>query len=301
MVRRPCAAPSEQKRARHCRRRRIARLWTARRPGTIGPAAKVAGTIMPKTPDYFAGKTIIITGAASGIGRAAALIFARERANVVCADINEAGVRRTAEEINGRASQALTLKVDVTSRAEVNDMVERAVAAFGSVQFLFNSAGAAIRRAKFLEIDDALMDKTFALNVNGTFYAMQAVLPHMLANRHGVIVNMASMAHRRGGPGSSIHYAAAKGAVVTMTMGVAREFATQGIRALSISPGPIKTPFQAAAQSSPELVQRFLDDVPMRRFGEPEEIGELVLFLCSDACPFMTADTVYVNGGGGWR
>ncbi len=256
---------------------------------------------MPKTPDYFAGKTIIITGAASGIGRAAALIFARERANVVCADINEAGVRRTAEEINGRASQALTLKVDVTSRAEVNDMVERAVAAFGSVQFLFNSAGAAIRRAKFLEIDDALMDKTFALNVNGTFYAMQAVLPHMLANRHGVIVNMASMAHRRGGPGSSIHYAAAKGAVVTMTMGVAREFATQGIRALSISPGPIKTPFQAAAQSSPELVQRFLDDVPMRRFGEPEEIGELVLFLCSDACPFMTADTVYVNGGGGWR
>jgi 3-oxoacyl-[acyl-carrier protein] reductase len=193
------------------------------------------------------------------------------------------------------------LHVDVTARAAVSGMVERSLAAFGSVQFLFNSAGAAIRRAKFLEIDDALMEKTFALNVNGTFYAMQAVLPHMLANKHGVIVNMASMAHRRGGPGSSIHYAAAKGAVVTMTMGVAREFANAGIRALSISPGPIRTPFQAAAQSSPELIQRFLEDVPMQRFGEPEEIGELVLFLCSDACSFMTADTVYVNGGGGWR
>jgi NAD(P)-dependent dehydrogenase (short-subunit alcohol dehydrogenase family) len=256
---------------------------------------------MPKTPDYFAGKTIIITGAASGIGRAAALIFAREGANVVCADLNEAGARKTADEVNGKGSQALALKIDVTSRAQVSDMVTRALAAFGSVQFLFNSAGAAIRRAKFLDIDDALMEKTFALNVSGTLYAMQAVLPHMLQNKHGVIVNMASMAHRRGGPGSSVHYAAAKGAVVSMTMGVAREYATSGIRALSISPGPIQTPFQDAAGSSPELVKRFLDDIPMGRFGKPEEIAELVLFMCSDACSFMTADTVYVNGGGGWR
>jgi NAD(P)-dependent dehydrogenase (short-subunit alcohol dehydrogenase family) len=256
---------------------------------------------MPKTPDYFAGKTIVITGAASGIGRAAALIFAREGANVVCADVNEAGARDTAAAVNGKGSQALAVKTDVTSRAQVNDMIERALAAFGNVQFLFNSAGAALRRSKFLDIDDALMEKTFALNVNGTFYAMQAVLPHMLKNKFGVIVNVGSMAHRRGGPGSSVHYAASKGAVVTMTMGVAREFAGEGIRALSISPGPIQTPFQDAAGSSPELVKRFLDDIPMKRFGAPEEIGELVLFMCSDACPFMTADTVYVNGGGGWR
>ena len=256
---------------------------------------------MPKTLDYFVGKTVIITGAASGIGRATALIFAREQANVVCADINEIGARETAAQVNDQGSQALALKVDVTERKQVNDMAKRAIDAFGSVQFLFNSAGAAIRRAKFLEIDDALLEKTFNLNVKGTLYGMQAILPHMLKNGHGVIVNMASMAHRRGGPGSSIHYAAAKGAVVSMTMGVAREYATQGIRALSISPGPLKTPFQAAAQSSPELIERFLDDIPMKRFGEPEEIGELVLFMCSDACPFMTADTVYVNGGGGWR
>ena len=212
-----------------------------------------------------------------------------------------AACARRRPQVNGKGSQALALKVDVTARAQVDDMVRRALDAFGRIEFLFNSAGAAIRRAKFLEIDDALLDKTFDLNVKGTFHPMQAVLPHMLENGHGVIVNMASMAHRRGGPGSSIHYAAAKGAVVSMTMGVAREFATQGIRALSISPGPVQTPFQDAAQSSPELVQQFLDDVPMGRFGEPEEIGELVLFMCSDACPFMTADTVYVNGGGGWR
>src|SRR5260221_9818958 len=256
---------------------------------------------MPKTPDYFAGKTIIITGAASGIGRAAALIFAREKANIVSFDIDEARVENTCEQMNDVGSQALALTIDVTKRAAVNDMVQLAIDGFGSVEFLFNSAGAAIRRAKFLEIDDDLLNKTFDLNIKGTFYSMQAVLPHMLANKFGVIVNMGSMAHRRGGPGSSLHYAAAKSAVVTITMGVAREFATQSIPGLSISPGPVKTPFQDAAASSPELVQRFLDDVPMKRFGEPEEIGELVLFMCSDACPFMTADTVYVNGGGGWR
>jgi NAD(P)-dependent dehydrogenase (short-subunit alcohol dehydrogenase family) len=256
---------------------------------------------MPKTPDYFAGKTIIITGAASGIGRATALIFAREGANVVCADLNRDGARATADQVAAKGMKSLALATDVTSRAEVDAMVRQAIEAFGSVAFLFNSAGAALRRSKFLDIDDALFDNTFALNVKGTFYAMQAVLPHMEKNGHGVIVNMASMAHRRGGPGSSIHYAAAKGAVVSMTLGVAREFADRGIRCLSISPGPIKTPFQAAAQTSPELVQRFLEDVPMKRFGEPEEIGELVLFMCSDACPFMTADSVYVNGGGGWR
>jgi 3-oxoacyl-[acyl-carrier protein] reductase len=256
---------------------------------------------MPKTPDYFAGKTVIITGAASGIGKATALIFAREGANVVCADLNEVGAQRTAGEVNGKGAQALSLKVDVTARGEVDEMVRRAIEAFGSVQFQFNSAGAALRRSKFLDIDDDLFDRTFALNTKGTFYCMQAILPHMVANKSGVIVNMASMAHRRGGPGSSVHYAAAKGAVVSMTLGVAREFAQSGIRCLSISPGPIRTPFQAAAQTSSELMQKFLDDVPMGRFGEPEEIGELVLFMCSDACPFMTGDTVYVNGGGGWR
>lgn len=256
---------------------------------------------MPKTPDYFQGKTIVITGAASGIGRAAAEVFAGEGANVVCADINEKGTSETAAMVNAKGSQALAIKVDVTQRPQVDDMIERAIGAFGTVHFLFNSAGAAIRRAKFLEIDDDLIEKTFDLNVKGTLYGMQAVLPHMLQNKFGVIVNVGSMAHRRGGPSSSIHYAAAKGAVVTMTMGVAREFAGHGIRALSISPGPVRTPFQDAAATSPELYQKFLDDIPMGRFGEADEIAELVLFMCSDACGFMTADTVYVNGGGGWR
>jgi len=256
---------------------------------------------MPRTPDYFHGKTIVLTGAGSGIGRATALIFAREGANVVCADINENGVKETAEQVLATGAQALALTIDVTSRAAVEDMIELARNDFGQIHFLFNSAGAALARRKFLDIDDDLFERTFDLNVKGTFYGMQAVLPHMLEHKFGVIVNVGSMAHRRGGPGTSVHYASAKGAVVTMTMGVAREFAKDGIRALSISPGPVDTAFAAAAATSPELRQRMLDDIPMGRFGTAEEIGELVLFMCSDACPYMTADTVYVNGGGGWR
>ena len=256
---------------------------------------------MARTAEYFVGKTIIITGAASGIGAATALIFAREGANIVLADINKEKADEVAAAVKKLGAGALAVALDVTDRAAVDKMVKAAVAKFGVIDFLFNSAGAAGRRASFLEIDQALWEQTFALNPTGVFNCMQAVLPHMLSHDAGVIVNVASQSHKRGGPGASIHYAAAKGAVVTMTMGVAREFAAQGIRALSISPGPIDTPFQSAAGTSEEFVEKARADVPMGRFGRPDEIGEMVLFMCSDACEFMTADTVYINGGGGWR
>jgi NAD(P)-dependent dehydrogenase (short-subunit alcohol dehydrogenase family) len=256
---------------------------------------------MSKTPDFFKGKSIVITGAASGIGRATSLIFAREGANVVCADVDAAGVARTAEDVAARGVRSLALTVDVTSRAQVKGMIAAALDKFSTVDFLFNSAGSAFRRAKFLEIDDEVFDKTFDLNVKGVLYGMQAILPHMLGRGSGVIVNVASMAHKRGSPGAYVHYAAAKAAVLTMSLGVAREYADKGIRCLSISPGPIRTEFQRSSQTSAEGIQKSLDDVPMKRFGEADEIGELVLFMCSDACTFMTADTVYVSGGGGFR
>ncbi len=256
---------------------------------------------MPKTPDYFQNKTIVITGAGSGIGRATALIFAREGANVLCADINGEAAQETVNRVNATGAQALATTTDVRSRAAVEDMIGAATSAYGGIDFLFNSAGSAVRRSTFLDIDDELWKETYDINVNGVFFGMQAVLPHMLEAGKGVIVNMASMSHKRGGPGASIHYASAKGAVFTMTLGVAREFANQGIRCLSISPGPVDTAFQQSAATSAALMEQFRNDVPMKRFGQPEEIGELVLFMCSDACEYMTADTVYVNGGGGWR
>src|SRR5260370_40430284 len=158
---------------------------------------------MPKTPDYFVGKSVIITGAASGIGKAAALIFAREGANVVCADRNEGGAKKTADVVNAHAGKAFAVGTDVTSRAQVNEMVRRAIGTFGTIEFAFNSAGAALRRSKFLDIDDDLFDETFALNVKGTFYCMQAILPHMLQNGRGVVLNMATIAPPRRGARSS--------------------------------------------------------------------------------------------------
>ena len=198
---------------------------------------------MPKTPDYFHGKTIVITGAGSGIGRATALIFAREGANVVCADINEKGVEETAEEINAIGAQALALTIDVTKRAAVEDMVQLALDGFGRVHFLFNSAGAAHpalqiprhrRRPVRAHLRPQCQGHVLRHAGGAAAYAGEQVRRDRQRRQHG---------GKRGGPGTSVHYAAAKGAVITMTMGVAREFAAQGIRALSISPGPIDTAF----------------------------------------------------------
>jgi 3-oxoacyl-[acyl-carrier protein] reductase len=190
----------------------------------------------------------------------------------------------------------LALKVDVTHRGEVEGMVKNTIEAFNRVQFLFNSAGAAIRRATFLEIDDALLEKTFALNVNGTFYAMQAVLPHMLANKHGVIVNMASMAHRRGGPGSSIHYAAAKGAVVTMTRGFARTYARHGITVNCVAPGLVDTAM-LTRDLKPSLLRSLVRQVPLGRLAAPAEVAGITVFLASDHASYITGATVNVSGG----
>ena len=194
---------------------------------------------------------------------------------------------------------ATGIHVDVTQRDSVQSMVTKSIDNYGQVDFLFNSAGSAIKRAKFLEIDDDLWDRTYDLNVKGTFYAMQETIPHMLERGQGVIVNVASMAARMGGPGKSPHYASAKGAVDTLTLGAAREFADQGIRVLSISPAIVDTPFQDI--NEPGMMEDAITRNPMGRAGRPEEIGELVLFMCSDACEFMIADTVKVSGGSGWR
>ncbi len=256
---------------------------------------------MARTPGYFKGKTIAVTGAGSGIGRSTAVIFAREGANVVCSDINEAGGQETVELVKAEGADAIFVTTDVTSREAVRAMFAKGIERFGRINFLLNSAGSALKRCGFLDIDDALWDLTYDLNVKGTFYGMQEVLPHMLDSGGGVIVNIASMSHKRGGPGTSVHYASAKGAVLTMTLGVAREFADRGIRCLSISPASVNTAFQEASGTSAEMAASLVERIPMKRNAEPDEIGELALFMCSDACQFMTADTVYVSGGGGFR
>jgi|TARA_B110000444_G_scaffold138754_1_gene130263 3-oxoacyl-[acyl-carrier protein] reductase len=250
---------------------------------------------MVKTPDFFKNKTILITGAGSGIGRATANVFAREGANVVCVDVDIAAAERTANQVIQLGSKALYIQCDVTDRAQVETMISKALEQFRIIDFELNSAGGAIARKPFLEITNELWEKTYALNVTGTFNTTQAIIPHMLSQKSGVIVNIASVAAKVGGAGNSIHYASSKGAVDTMTMGIAREFASQGIRCLSISPGVVDTAFHN--ETPPEVLQGYNSLTPMGRMAAPEEIAETILFVCSDAAPYMTADTIYVSGG----
>ena len=175
---------------------------------------------MPKTPHFFKNKTLFLTGAASGIGEATAHIFAREGANVICADIDVDGAQRVSEMVDKMGGNGFAVNCDVCKRTEVESAIADGINYFGRIDFQFNNAGSAIKRSEFRNIDDDLFERTYNLNVKGVFYGMQSIIPHMLEHGGGVIVNTASMAHIRGGGGHSIHYASAKGAVVTMTMGV---------------------------------------------------------------------------------
>ncbi|MBH67704.1 MAG: short-chain dehydrogenase [Rhodospirillaceae bacterium] len=250
---------------------------------------------MSKTPDYFHGKTILITGAGSGIGRASAVVFAREGANVVCTDIDIEAAERTANQVIQIGTRASCIRCDVTDRSQVDSMVRQAIDEYKTIDFELNSAGGAFGRSPFLKITGDLWDKTYDLNVKGTFNSAQAILPHMLENGAGVIINIASVAAKVGGGGNSVHYASSKGAVDTMTLGIAREFARKGIRCLSISPGLVDTAFHNT--TPPEVKKEYEDLTPMGRMALPEEIAETILFACSDAAPYMTADTIYVSGG----
>ncbi len=250
---------------------------------------------MPRDPDYFRNKTILITGAGSGIGRATALTFAREGANAVCADIDAEAAERTANQVIQMGARASFAACDVTVRADVDAAVAQAIAEFGRVEFELNAAGAALARKPFLEITEELWERTYALNVRGTFNGAQAILPHMLERGGGVIVNIASVAARIGGAGNSVHYASSKGAVHTMTLGIGREFASRGVRCLSISPGIVETPFHD--NTPPEVLEAYATQTPIGRMAQPEEIAETVLFACSDAASYLTADTIFVTGG----
>lgn len=252
-------------------------------------------------PDFFKAKTVAITGAGSGIGAAAARLFCQHGAHVILSDVDAAAGEALARALRDAGQKADFIKVDVTKRAELAAMVAFCREKTGRLDVLFNSAGSALKRCSYLEVDDALMDTSVALNFYGTHYAIQEALPLMIETGGGTILNMASMAHKRGGPGTSIHYAAMKGAIVTLSLGIAREFADRGIRCIPIAPAAVDTAFQANSGTSAEMVARLTQDIPLKRFATAEELARLAVFLASDACSFMTADPVYVSGGGGYR
>ncbi len=249
-----------------------------------------------KIGSRLAGKVTIITGAASGLGRVAAIKFAGEGASVVITDVSD-GVK-TVEEIKAVGGKAAFIKGDVSSEDSWREVVGFAIKTFGSVDVLYNNAGVMIG-----EDDDpvstpiSVYERTMEINVKGVLLGCKYALPTMLEQGKGTIVNVASFVAHMGAATPQIAYTASKGAVLAMTREIAVIYARKGIRANALCPGPVMTPLLAAFLDNEAKRQRRLVHIPMGRFGEPEEIANGALFLASDESSWMTGQSLIVDGG----
>jgi NAD(P)-dependent dehydrogenase (short-subunit alcohol dehydrogenase family) len=244
------------------------------------------------------GKAAIITGAGSGIGRAAAFLFAAEGASVVLADIDAPSAEAAAAEIRSEGGSAIHTAVDMTDAAMVDSMVATAVATYGGLHVLFNNAGIFPGDdGGVLDTPAETWDRVMEVNLKGVWLGCRAALPAMLESGGGSIVNVASFVALVGAATAQTAYTASKGGVLSMTRELAVEYARRGIRANSICPGPIETPLLAELLADPARRQRRLVHIPMGRFGRPEEIAKAALFLASDDSSFVTGSALVVDGG----
>lgn len=247
----------------------------------------------------LAGKSALVTGGASGIGRATALAMAREGARVAVSDLSEESAAATVALINGGGGQAIAIGGDVAVEADVAAMVGRAVAAFGRLDCAFNNAGISPRNVgptgqRTHEMSQASFDGMLAVNLTGVFLCMKYELVEMLKQGGGAIVNTASIAGLIGLPSAS-NYVAAKHGVVGITKTAAMEYAKDGIRVNCVNPGYIKTPM-----TDPTMEERYealMTKVPMGRLGVADEIAEAVVWMLSDRASFMTGASQVVDGG----
>ncbi len=245
----------------------------------------------------FTGKVVLVTGASSGIGRATAELFGRCGASVAITYLNnKAGADEAVAALSSGAGAAVAIKADVTKNAEIEQMVREVENALGPVEILVNNAGSLVERLKTLEMTEQRWNEVMNLNATSAFFAAQAVIPKMLEKGSGVIVNVTSIAGRNGGAPGSIHYSSAKAAILTMTKGLAKEFATQGIRINAVSPGVIDTPYHETF-TTPEVMQNLRKAIPMGREGRPDEVASVIAFLASDAASYLCGETIEVNGG----
>ncbi len=248
----------------------------------------------------LAGKVALITGGASGIGRATALLFAREGAAIALADLNAHAGQRVADQITQSGGTAFFEPVDVTRAADCQLLVERAIREFGRIDILFNNAGI-IRRATVLELSEDDWDRVMAVNVKSIYLLSREVIPHMQKAGGGTIVNTASGWGLAGGAKAAV-YCASKGAVVLLTKAMAIDHGPQNIRVNCICPGDTDTGMlREEALQLGEENGRFLAQSakrPLGRVGTPEEIAQAVLYLASGASSFVTGTALVVDGGG---
>lgn len=247
------------------------------------------------------GKIALVTGAAAGIGRATAVKFARESAKVVVSDVNEDGARETVALIEKAGGEALFFKADVSSETEVTALVDCAINSYGRIDCACNNAGIEGRVAPLADQADADFDRVTATNLRGTFHCMKAEIPQMLKIGGGAIVNLASVAGLIGFPGLS-PYVASKHGIIGLTKNAALEYSKRGIRVNSVCPGGIDTRMLDSLADQASGGKASSEDMlgplhPIGRIGKPNEVAELIVWLCSDRASFVTGANVPVDGG----
>ncbi|MDT5268664.1 MAG: glucose 1-dehydrogenase [Acidobacteriota bacterium] len=243
------------------------------------------------------GKVALVTGASSGIGRATAVALAECGASVaVNFHRNESGAEETRAAIVNTGGRATVIQADVTHAADVRALVQRAEEELGPLDILVNNAGSLVERLKILELTEERWDEVIDLNLKSAFLCSQAVAASMMERKTGAIVNVSSIAGRNGGALGSIHYSTAKGGLITMTKGFAKELAPYGVRVNAVSPGVIDTPYHERF-STPEAMKGYVGGIPLGRVGTPEEVASVIAFLASDAASYLCGETIEINGG----
>jgi len=248
----------------------------------------------------LAQQVAVVTGGGSGIGAATALAFAREGARIVVADVNEIGAKRTVEQIERAGGQALAVRADVTRAADTQATVEQALTTWGRLDVYFANAGVPQWKSEVEDVEEAVFDRIFAVNVKGVWLGAKYALPVMKKQRRGVFLVTASTAAVRPRLGSQT-YAASKGAVVTLTKALALEAAPYGVRVVAIAPvathTPMLSPFMNEQEVDQEGLSRYVATIPLGRLNEPDDIAATAVFLASSDAAMITGTCVEVDGG----
>ena len=239
-------------------------------------------------------KVAVVTGGASGIGRATAELFAREGARVAVADFSPDG-RDTAQAIQSAGGQALFVPVDVSDAGQVAKLVETALQAYGRIDILFNGAGI-LYYGTVLETDEQAWNRVISINLTGTYLCCRAVLPHMIRQGGGSVINVASTVGAHDACANAVAYVTSKGGVTLFTKAMAIDHAKQGVRVNALVPGATDTPMIRKALTA-EALEALAASHPIGRLGRPEELAKAVLFLASDDASFVTGTAMYVDGG----
>ncbi|MCK5534345.1 3-oxoacyl-[acyl-carrier-protein] reductase [bacterium] len=241
----------------------------------------------------LAEKVVLVTGAGGGIGKAVALKFSRLGAKVVVADVIEEFSLNTASQITEQGGESLAVAVDVSQISSVEEMVKKILDKFGRIDILINNAGIT-RDNLLLRMKEEDWDKVISINLKGVFNCTKTVIRSMMKQRWGKIVNIASIIGIIGNAGQS-NYAASKGGVISLTKSWAKEFASRNINVNAIAPGFIRT--KMTDKLSPEIKEKINQQIPLKRFGEAEDVADLCVFLSSDESNYITGEVVKLDGG----